>query len=444
MPSAPRNRRKRSPRHGLLFLAMTLAVPQAAHAVRIQYDVGASVLYSDNIGLSETDETSDTVISPELNFDVEQAGSTLQLTMNGNLQYPYYLDDTFESELQGQLAGRMNWTIVPERIDFEVTDTLSRQAVNVLNSFVPSNQQQVNVLTAGPTFRARFSDATRGQVDLRFVNTYAEESEDFQGNHYSVATRLERLVRSTDSVSVNLDALQTDYDDDGALFNYRRYDAYVGYTSRLASLYLEIDAGYSQLRPDNYEGDDSAPLLRGNVEWQVAPRTTLSAGFNMEFSDAAEYLIWRRDPLTDGEGPIIDDPSDPLLPIGPQTFKQRRILLNYKFEGERLMVQVNPYYDRIRYQTNSDEDQDIKSLNFYADYKLRSDFILSAAAVRQERELDNQFRNDRYSIYSVALTKQFSRHWHVRGYYQRAERDSSGSTESYVENSLMLAVIYRR
>ncbi|MEL1264004.1 outer membrane beta-barrel protein [Pseudoxanthomonas putridarboris] len=443
MGSARKERPPSSRRHSALFLAVAIAtMPTAAQAVRINYEIGASVLHSDNIGLSEFDEVSDTVLSPELRFNIEQMGSALQLSMEGELQYPYYLDDTFESQLQGRLAGRANWTLLPERIDFEVTDTLTRQTVNVLESFVPSNQQQVNVFTAGPTFHARFSEALRGQLELRYVNTYAEESADFQGNHYSVAARLERLLRITDRVSVNLDALQTDYDDDGGFFNYRRYDAYLGYGSELSSLTMQLEAGYSWVRPDNYDGDSSSPLIRGSIDWRVAPRSTLSAGFNIEFADAAQNLIYRRGP-TDG-GPILENPVDPTLPIGPQTFKQRRVLLGYRYEAERLSFQLNPYYDRIRYELANDEDQDVKALNVYADYRLRPDITLSAAVVRQKRELTNLFRNDTNTIANLAVTKQLSRNWYVRGYYQRSERDSSSFTQSYTENSVMLMVAYRR
>lgn len=443
MENKPMTVRAPALRRASLYLAIALLAPSTAQAVRIDYELGLSALHSDNIGLSESNRVSDTVLSPQLRFAAEQNGSTLQLSLDGDLQYPIYLDNTFSSELQGELAGRGNWTLLPERIDFEVTNSLSRQSVNALENYTPSNQQQVNLFTAGPTFRARFSDATRGQLDLRYINTYAEESSEFQGNRYSAAGRIERLLRRTDRLSLNLEAMQTDYDEIGALYDYRRYDAYVTYESELASLDITVDAGYSRIEPDNYDRSSSSPLFRGNIGWRIAPRTTLSAGFDYEFSDAAQNLIWRQG-QSDLPGPIIDDPTAPGLPINAQTFRQRRLLLGYRYGGERLTVQVNPYYERIRYLDFSIENQDVEGVNVFADYRLSSATTLSIGAVRQKRDFNDISRDDTTTVANLALTRQISRQWSSRVSFQRTERDSSSPNQSYKENSVMLMVAYRR
>jgi len=424
-----------------LYLAALALLPTSAQAVRLDYELGLAVMHSDNIGLSETNKISDTVVSPQLRFRLEQTGAALQLSADGDVQYPYYLDDTFDNKVQGSLHGRANWTVAPERIDFEVTNSLSRQAINVLESFVPSNQQQVNVFTAGPTFSARFGDTTTGRLDLRYINTYAEESSEFQGNRYNAVARVERRLRSTDTFAIAVEALQTDYDDAGSLFDYRRYDGYVSYSSTLRNWDLQADAGYSRIEPENYDGDSSSPLFRGDLAWRIAPRSTLRAGLNYEFADAAQNLIWRPGETT---GPILENPVDPFLPIGAQTFRQRRASLGYGFAGETLSVQINPYYERLRYLTASNEDQDVKSVSVFADYRLNHAMTFSFAGVRQEREFQDISRNDTNTVVNLALTRQFSRHWYGRAYYQRSERDSSSLTQSYTENSVMLMVAYRR
>lgn len=424
-----------------LYLSALALLPGVADAARLNYELGLSVLHSDNIGLSETNEVDDTVISPQVRFSLEQLGSSLQLSAQGDVQYPHYLDDTFDNKLQGSLHGRANWTVAPERIDFEVTNSLSRQAINVLESFVPSNQQQVNVFTAGPSFRARLGDATTGRLDLRYVNTYAEESSEFQGNRYSAAARLERRPSSTGLLAFTVEALQTDHDDSGSLFDYRRYDAFASYHSTLRAWDIEVDAGYSRIEPENYDGDSSSPLFRGNLAWRLAPRTTLSAGLNYEFADAAQNLVWRPGETT---APILENPVDPFLPIGAQTFRQRRASLGYGFAGETLSVQVNPYYERLRYLAASNEDQDVNSVSVFVDYRLNHAMTFSFAGVRQKREFQDISRNDTSTVVNLAMTRQFSRHWYGRVYYQRSERDSSSLTQSYTENSVMLMVAYRR
>ena len=59
----------------------------AARAVDVKYDVGASVLHSDNITLSETDHIGETVLSPQVNFEATQTGAAVQMLVRGNLEY---------------------------------------------------------------------------------------------------------------------------------------------------------------------------------------------------------------------------------------------------------------------------------------------------------------------------------------------------------------------
>jgi len=427
--------------HAALYAAMLVLLPGTMQAAELDYTLGVSVLHTDNIGLVETNETSDTVVSPELTFNIAQTGSTLQFLAEGAIRYPYYMQDSFDSEVQGAVAGTLNWNILPERISFQATNNLSRQSVNVLNSFVPDNQQQVNVFSAGPTFHARFNPVTSGQLDLLYTNTYAQESTEFQGDRFSAEAQVERRLNSTDRLTFNAGALQTYYDSTGAFYDYTRYDAFVGYVSSLASVDIDIEAGYSQVKPRNYDGDSSSPLFRADVQWRVASRTSLSAGFQYEFSDAAQNLIYRNSPT---EIPSVDEPLDRGLQIGPQTFRQRRATLGYSYTGERISVRVNPYYERIRYLTVSTEDQDVKAVSAMLDWRLRPNLNLSLAAVRQDREYRDILRDDTSTIVNLALTREFSRHWSGRISVQRAERDSSSVTQSYTENSAMLTMTYRR
>lgn len=428
-------------RKAALYVALFASLPVAAQAARIDYEVGVSWLHSDNIGLSEIDEVSDDVVSPWIQFNAVQTGSVLRFGLEGDVRYDTYLDNTFDDGVQGELAGSLNWTILPERIDFVVEDSLTRQSVNVLSGYSPGNQQQVNVFTAGPTFRARFSESTRGQIDLRYTDTYAEESTDFNGSRYSIAARLQRRLRTTDELSFHVNAMETDYDTDGDFFNYNRYDAYVGYRSTLASLDVEAELGYSRIEPKSSGDDSTSPLFRGNVAWRVTPRSTFTALFNYELADAAHNLGFR--PAEPG-GPVIDDPTAPGLPIGPQTFRQRRLVLGYQFSNERLTLGINPYYERIRYLAASTENQDIEGLTVNADYRLRPLTTLSLVAVRQKREYDDIFRSDTSTIVNFGVSRQFTRHWNGRVYVQRAERDSSSFSQSYVENSVFFSISWRR
>ena len=170
-----------------LATALLLAMPHAAQAARLNYELGMRAMHSDNITLSEFDEIGETVISPQLRFDFEHDSPVLTTTFRGDVQYLDYMDDTFDDDVRGEFTGQMDWTILPDRISFMARDSLSQQSVSSIAAFTPGNQQQINIFEAGPSFFARFGQTTLGQLDLRYTNSYAEETQTFNSDRYTAA-----------------------------------------------------------------------------------------------------------------------------------------------------------------------------------------------------------------------------------------------------------------
>lgn len=78
-----------------ICVATMLALPSMAQAARLNYELGAGLMHSDNIALRETGEISETVFSPRLRFDFEHASSTLRTHFRGDVQYLDYRHGTY-------------------------------------------------------------------------------------------------------------------------------------------------------------------------------------------------------------------------------------------------------------------------------------------------------------------------------------------------------------
>ncbi|HZX79471.1 MAG TPA: hypothetical protein VFE72_00765, partial [Lysobacter sp.] len=196
-----------------LYAALLAAVPVSSGAFDVDYEIGFAARHSDNIRLAERDETSDTVVGPQLRVEASHEGASLQFAARGGAQYQHYLNNSFDDELRGTFSGRLNWEVLPERLDFVVQDYLTRQPVNELEPRTPENEQQANILVLGPTLHARFGPRTRGQLDLRYTNSYAEDDEGFNGDRYDATASLVHRMRPTRTISLNLHAGRTDFDE---------------------------------------------------------------------------------------------------------------------------------------------------------------------------------------------------------------------------------------
>ena len=440
--TAPRMEpRPNGPKYGVLAAALLATLPGAALAAQIDYQVGIGAIRSDNIGLAAVDPQKETVLMPQLRFGIEQSGSMFTLSANGQVQYLDYRDDTYEDGFRGAFTGQGLWTLMPERLEWTVENYLSLQPVDSLTAFSPGNEQQTNVFVTGPTLFIRAADATRGQLDIRYTNSYAEENETFNSDRYSIAARVLHDLSTTRTISANLEALQVKYETVVLEANYTRYDAYGRYRGQLRDVEMTIDLGYSTLKYEGVRKDESLPLARATFNWQVSPRSSVDLAMNYEFSDAAENMILANDLI---DLPIGNPTGNPSRPIMAGVYKERGIRLGYQFNGERLGFEFRPYYVRLDYLKLSNENE--KDWGGYAalSYRLRPRMTLQLTAAMQDRKFEAPVRRYRDTTSSLSLENEFTTHWIARIELQRRERDSAIIGQEYKENVAVVSFSYRR
>ncbi len=427
-----------------LCLALLAAFPGSAGAFDVDYEIGLAAKRSNNINLSETDPISDTVISPQLSFDVDHEGPRIQIAARGEAQHLHYTSNTFDDEVRGTFAGKLNVTVVPERMDFVFQDYLSRQPVDELEPQTPTNEQQANVFVAGPTFYARFNPTTRGQLDLRYTNSYAEENKAFNGDRYDVAARVLRDLDANQSLSLNLEATQAKFDSAGVVGtspDYRAYDGYISYIANRKDIDADIDLGHSRLNPRGGGTSASSALVRATVDWRVSARSVVTTTVRHQLTDATQALIT---PSLDLDRRHFSDFRYMDVGVKPNPYRERLVRVRYQYSGERLTMSLVPYYRRIRYLDDLIDDQDRRGGLVELEYKLRPRLSLSALLAKEDREYVDILRKDRDFAVSVGLVNRFTRHWTGRIDLQRRERDSSAVGRSYTSNAAVVTVSYRR
>lgn len=430
-----------------LCCALLALLPQAAGAAELDYEIGLRLLRSDNISLVQDDKIGETVLSPRVSFTLQHTGPSLQASVHGDVQYLDYLGNAYDNDTRGEFDGQLDWMLIPDRFSVMAADTLSQQSVSTLAAFNPGNQQQINVFVAGPSFYARFGETTRGQLDMRYTNSHAEETAGFNNNRYNVAARLRRQLNETDQLLFNVETTKVEFDTLSELYNYRRDDAYVTYRSQLSRVQLNVDAGYTRLKPQDIGKAESSSLLRASADWQITASSVLSASFRNEFADATQDLVVRiGTPGTPGtpSDPPVGNPDDPNLIVIPDTYKQKQLNVAYQYSGQRLRTEMAPYYHQLRYLRDSTFDADSYGVRFNGSYELQPQTFLTFVASHEARDFDNLARKDRDTTLGVGLDKRFSRHWGGALEYRHRKRDSSLAGQDYVENMVQVSFSYFR
>lgn len=430
-------------RHGLIYAAVVLALGAARHAdaePAFDYSIGVQLEHNDNVNLSHDDPVSENILTPEFSFGYKEQGSTITANAAGSLAYRDYLGGTYGGEFRGLLSGLVTWTISPDRFDWVTEDYLGRQPVNVLQSNAPSNQQQTNVFSTGPTLRARFGDALRGRLDLRYTNTHADETTSFNSDRFSAAARLAYLLSPLDNISGSLTASRVRYDETASRpFDYDREDAYVGYERTTRQFKIDAAAGYSVVDP-RIQGNHSGPLLRVDARWTPSPANNLGVSAAREFADASQDLII--DPSQIGNLGVGSGRNGAV--ISPQLYVQKSLGLDYNHIEDRFHVNVAPFWRQIDYLEGEFLSQHSFGYTATFSWLFRPELSLDASTGREHRDYTGLARTDDDKSYALALLWKQTPHWSWSLSASHFVRGSTLDAASYTDNAFILSLIYRR
>lgn len=442
------SQRRRIPLSPLLAAALLLG--PGAQAARIDYRVGTGVEYNDNITQSEDDPASATILRPFLGFRVSEDGSAVQAYVDGLLEYNDYLDGNYAGELRSELAGRVNWSALPERLDFVVEDVLGVQPVNPLAQNTPSNLQQTNVLALGPSLRFRISPAMRGLAELRYIDSRATETDEFDSQRYAGALRIVRDTDANDRLSLNLETEHVTFNHAGVP-GYDRHSAYARWARTLRQFDFGLDLGYIQLDGNAPIGSRGKPLLRADVGMNLDAQNVLTLRARHQYTDAATSMIDALDTrvIPPAGAPIPSSIARGSSVISASPYLEQRLELGWTWQGATTSTGANAYYQRWRYVRpslldSSDLDQDGPGVSVFFNRTLRPGWNLAAYSDWQDIDYRSLARRDRDWSAGLMLLRTLTRHWSWRLALSHYERDSNAPGMSAHSNIVYFGLAWTR
>ena len=422
-----------------LALVAILAVDDA-HAARLNYQIELTGLHSDNINLSEDNEAKETVLIPRVRFDFSEEGSAVQIKARGDIERRHYSDNQFDDETRSRFAGQLNWSVLPNRMSIVLEDYLSEESINFRDGRYPGNLQQVNIFLGGPSFYARFGDATRLQLDLRAADTHAEISQGFDSNRYSAAAVLRHDLSPISNAALHLTSTRVDFDDDLTAIDYTRHDAFGSYERRLRRTLYQLDLGGSRL--DRRSASDiSHPLVRGVFQWDVNPESRFRVRARRQFADEVQDLIVRLSDPDETLTPDLVDASSSLVTGG--VYRQKDAEIDYRVNGERFGFRARPRYRSLDYIESTSNDRTERSVAFQLSYRLTPLTTLAFSGMERERNFETG-QEDRDHVYSLGIEQQRTRHLGWRAAILKNDRDSNQPDPEYKENAFYLTIWWKR
>ena len=139
------------------------------------FETGAGYTFSDNVAQAPQGDVAN-ILDAELTGQVEHVSRALRLDAQGGLIRREFLNGDYESESRPQLRGDLEWSVLPDRLQLDLSDIYGQVALNPSEGLLPSDYEDANVFTAGPALRVPVGASTslvlRGELrDAKFLES---------------------------------------------------------------------------------------------------------------------------------------------------------------------------------------------------------------------------------------------------------------------------------
>jgi hypothetical protein len=419
---------------GGLAGALALTAQHAASAGDLAYEFTAGAGQSDNITRSAVDPIDETIAAAGLRFSFDQRGARVEADLVGNLAYNDYLDDTYDSEVLGNIVGNASWELVQEHLRWLASDNFGQVLTDPFVPATPENRENLNYFSTGPEATFALGSQTQMNAGARYsLTTY--ETSGFDSDGVLGQLGLERLLSKSSSLGLNVSWQDVSYDDAALNADYEEAEAFLRFSATGTRTYLRIDAGYNQINHDVDDSTDSGPLFRIDASRRVSARSraTLSAGHEFSGSGSA---------FASGQsgGDITLDPIGGRQTAQP--FMLDHASLGWKLTRNRTEFGLSGSWNSQEYSDAPSLDQSFVTLEGSVSHDISPALNLQLDLSSTDGSFEQAGVDYRDLTAGLSLRWRMSRRLSLRFSYDFTDRESDTAGAGYDESRIWLALAY--
>jgi hypothetical protein len=267
-------------------LAAQLSVSKQAAAAQLDYRANLGAGHSDNIRRVEEDEVDEDIVGASVQFSLNQRSPSLEADVIGDVGYYEYLDDTYDSEVLGNVIANTRYNFVPERFSWVLDDNFGQVLGDAFSPATPDNRENINYLSTGPDLTLPLGSQMRFRVGARYGMTAYERS-DLDSTNVSAQLALVRLLSSSSSVSLNANQRNVEYDEERLDADYDQTELFLQYSALGARTQMTADIGYTQIDRDATQDAEDGLLARISATRRLSSASTIQLDLGREFTSSA-------------------------------------------------------------------------------------------------------------------------------------------------------------
>jgi hypothetical protein len=414
-----------------MALALAASSPSAAANVEASAEIGIG--YSDNITRLQADEVDETLGSLGLRINALREEGRLTGTLNGDMEFVSYFDDTFDDDVYGRMDLRGRYEFVPDRLAWVLQDSWGQIRSDPFAAPSPLNVENTNWLSTGPEITFYLGSRTRLGLNGRWgAMTYDKSPRDYTS--LSGGLELSRQVSERASVALVGNAARIEFDSAGVGNDYDRQETFLRLATEGARTKISVEAGYTAVSDRLKDINDT--LLRVTVVRETGPTSRLTLRAGQEFAD---------DGLAFAEfGGPPDDVGGSASALGSgDPFKSRYIGLDWTAGRDRTTFVIGAQVRSETYKTLSGLDRDLWDLHVSLSRRLAESLTLDLGVRWEQEQTDDRLLDDDRLQLGLGLVWDASRRVFSRFDVERYSSSSDNVLRDYDETRIWLRVGYR-
>ena len=424
----------------LLALAGNPAAAQdpgaTARPELFELDIELGLEHSDNRARTSPRGDSATALVPRAVVDWYRAGDRVTLRLAGYADQRWTLQGSGEDDLQVNLAGRLNWHLVDERLSWIVENVASGAPLDLAAQDTRENRQQTNVFSTGPRWVLQPARPWSGLFDLRYVHSHAEDSDAFDSHRWLLAARAVRRLDGGRQLSAGAEWTEVNYRNEAfAESDYQRVDLVGRYQTVRDALEMDIAVGRSRIdldRGERLEGN----LVRFRLAWSPDERYRLVASAGHELSDSVRQLAAGIEQI---DLPMAGNRQ---LQVGNEYYVLDYLGLGWRTQRGLFDLALNLAWRDYQFELDPLLDIEEHALDLGLTWRLDPTMAIESRfglERRRFREVDQRDTDARLSLF---LLRRFNPRWSGRVGAVRYQRDSNIVGQNSRENIVAVYLTY--
>jgi hypothetical protein len=405
---------------GIAIACRLVAEPAAALDWGLDGRVGA--IHSDNVAQAPPSlRDSSAIGTAELHGVVGHSTRTLLLDAEATHSYRHFFDDAYDAENRSQLRSAVDWMPAGEWLTLSVADTYGQLALNPAEGLLPSEYQNANVLTAGPTVALPLGLDTRLQLGGEYRRATFEDSPfdtERKFGSLSLERDLSRLLSA--HVAGSIARVEFDVADLTRTYDVRSAEVGIDAIGRRSSLGLSVGVDQLDSGDTTFEGT----RLQLDFERRLSTSTHVFLTAQREITDSAEIFT-----LGQSSDPALGSIRD--VQVTPQPLLRGQYRAGWVWSGSSVDLNLHAGYIREQFQgvpldplVAAGLDRNVRELGLGATYRFRGGSSLGLTGEVLRERFDSGARSNDL-LTTATYLQELGDRLDLELRAQRIERDQS-------------------